>query len=385
MSKKYNSRRVLQIVGSLIGVFSAIIGIYVFYFEDKVVSLEYEVIANTNVLDINADVSKVDVTYNGASLKSKTQNLRIINLRIINNGTECILKSHYDNNAPLGVLMKSGKIIERPELINTSNDYLKNQLKINYDSTGQVTFNDVILEPGQFYSIKLLVLHPSSTTPSILATGKIAGQNIIPIVSTLPKEEKSFWAETFGGGIISQFTRALCYTIAFLALIIGLGVFATKISDKRRARKRKRITKDFKESNGYEYNKMDDAIFSHFIELDEDDLWEFQSLLKDQNEIRKLYDSWKDHSKIEKNGLGDPETRYQLIRHNNYLYSDKWNHMHHMIKEGFLFIDDGTLSINRQMKSTLEMFLNYLKSIKYSNPNKDFRGLRFETTTPEGK
>lgn len=79
--------------------------------------IEYEVLANTNVLDINADITKLDITYDGSSLKTGSQSLRIINLHVRNTGNESVLKSFYDNNDPLGVFVTKGKVIEKPELV----------------------------------------------------------------------------------------------------------------------------------------------------------------------------------------------------------------------------------------------------------------------------
>ncbi|HTF03114.1 MAG TPA: hypothetical protein VK826_03780 [Bacteroidia bacterium] len=362
-------RRIFQIVISTIGFVGTAIGIYAYFFEGKHVLLQYEITNNTKVLDINADITQLDVIYNGSSLKTKGQNLRIINVLIKNEGTECILKNYYDNNDPIGISVSHGQIIEQPQLLSSSNEYLKKNLKIHFDSTGVVTFNDVILEPGEFYIVKVLVLYSSKIEPTIQAIGKVAGQKNIPVITKEVIVSQSFFVETFGGNVVVQVVRAVSYTVVFLILIIGIGVGISELSDKRRKNKRKQITHKFKETKEYEYNKMDDAIFSHFIELDEDNLWEFHDLLKDEKEIKKLYSNWKQDSQMKNTLHSDPDISI-FIEQNRFVYGHKWELMHQMIKEGFVFVDDAELAINRQMKTTLSMFIDYLQTIAYSNPNK---------------
>ena len=351
--EKKGFRQVYQIVISLIGLFAGTIGIYAFFFQEKKVSIEYEILSNTNVLDINADITKLDITYGGTSLKSNNENLRVINIRIRNNGNESILKDYYDEHDPLGLTIGNGRIIERPELINTSSEYLKKNVKINFDSSGKITFNEVILEPDQYFTIKLLVLHPTNQIPGIISFGKIAGQNNIPLISLVQqqKDQKSFWMDTFSGNVIIQITRALCYSI--VVLLIGLGIFLAKssISDYRAKRRRIKIVRDFKNIGGYEYNKMDDAIFSRFIELEYNSLDEFQELIKDENVLNIKYRKWIENLKKEYSGN-----------------IAEWDNFNTMLNDGYVIKDKGNIVINQPMKKTLTQFIDYLNKIGYKSP-----------------
>jgi len=366
---KITVKRTIQIIISFVGLIAAVIGIYTFFFQEKKVALDYEILANTNVFDINADITKLDIIYDGLSLKNKNDNLRIINLRVKNNGSENILKNYYDNHDPLGLSITNGRIIERPELINTSNDYLKKNLQIKFDSTGRVIFNEVILEANQYFTIKLLILHPSNLTPNVISFGKIAGQNGIPLVSLVqqPKDQKSFLEETFYGGVFSQILRALAYTLIVLLLVIAIIFSVSKIIEYRAKHKRIRIVNEFKTNKKYDYNRMDDAIFSRFETEGNELLNSFLELLKDENVLNTKYRRWIDKLKTQEK-IMDYETLPDVRKNINERNSGnqwEWDLINHMINDGFTIKDNDTLVINQPMKKSLNQFLIFLREKKY--------------------
>ncbi len=62
--------RFIQISAGIVGFLSAIVTIYVFWTQSKEgVNLQYHLTANTNVFDINADISRLDIIYENRSLK----------------------------------------------------------------------------------------------------------------------------------------------------------------------------------------------------------------------------------------------------------------------------------------------------------------------------
>jgi hypothetical protein len=374
---KFPPRRIWQAGIALVGLVSAIIGIYTFFFQDRVLQIEYEVLSNTNVLDINADITKLDITYDGSSLKTSNQSLRIINLRVRNTGNESVLKSFYDNNDPLGVLVTNGKVIEKPELVGTSSDYIKKNLAINFDSLGRLTFSDIILEPNDFYTVKLLILYPSGQSPEIHSVGKVAGVKNVPVVSLAQgtKEEKSFLEITFGGNIFSQLLRSLSYTIVFIGLIILIAFSGSSFSDYRKKKKRIRIVKDFKLQKNYDYNRMDDAIFTRFEIDGAENISRYQNLLKDENRLNQKYNNWVNKLKrnvedeIKENEISSKELQ---LNDTFFTHRSEWTIFNEMISDGYAIKDKDKLIINQPMKRSLGLFMDYLKAIKYYDPS-DYR------------
>lgn len=235
------------------------------FFQEKKIDLQYEIISNTNVLDINAEVSKLDILYDSTSLKEKKENLRLVNIKVINKGSKHILKEFFDENDPLGLKIDSGKILENPEIIETSNDYLKRNLKYNLPSDCSITFSEIIIESREYFIIKLLILHKINEEPQISPLGKIAGQKEIKIkLSSEVKEEIPFLKSIFYGNVWIQITRFVLYFIIIVLIVVLIIYLSKKSFYIKQNTKRKKLIKEFKQQKDYQYSRMDDAIFDRF-------------------------------------------------------------------------------------------------------------------------
>lgn len=388
LERKFPRKRFWQTAIALVGLISAILGIYTFFVQDKVLQVDYEIIANTNVLDINANITKLDITYGGSSLKTTNQSLRIINLRVRNTGNESVLKSFYDNNDPLGVLVTKGRIIEKPELVGATSDYIKRNLVVKFDSTGRLSFSDIILEPNDFYTLKLLILYPSGQNPEVRPTGKVAGVKNIPVVSLAQgtKTEKSFWEITFGGSIYSQLLRALAYTFVVIGLIVLIVVSSESISEYREKQKRIRIVNDFKSEKSYDYNRMDDAIFTRFKNDGTESLLRYHNLSKDENRLNQKYNNWINKLKrnvedeIKENEISSKEL---LLNETFFSRRSEWTIINEMINDGLAIKDKDKLVVNQPMKRSLGQFIEYLKEIKFYNPDDEKKYIRRTSTSEE--
>lgn len=374
IKETFTVRRLTQTLIILLGLTSAVLGIYTFFFQERKFQIDYEILANTNVLDINADITKLDITYGGSSLKSNNQSLRIINLRIKNTGTESILKSYYDSKDPLSAFVEKGKVIEKPELISTSSDYIKKNLEIHFDSLGKLTFSDIIIEPNEFFTIKLLILHKTNETPVLHSSGKIAGVKDIPVINLVQenKAEKSFLETTFGGNIFAQLLRGLSYTLIVILIIVGIGVTTDSISDRKRKAKRKRLSNKFKSRREYDYNKMDDAIFSRFDSDGIENLRRYQNLLKDENRLNQKHNNW--INKLKRNveeeiQENDIVSRELMLNDKFFSRRSEWTLINELISDGYAIKDKDRLVINQPMKRCLNMFIDFLKDEKYFDPN----------------
>jgi hypothetical protein len=366
IEETFSVKRIVQLTIGLIGLISAILGIYAFFFQDKSIQLEYEILANTNVLDINANITKLDIIYAGSSLKSSNENLRIINVRVRNTGSESILKSFYDDNDPLGITVSNGRIIEKPELVNTSSKYISKNLRISLDSANHIIFSDIILEPNESYTIKLLVLHPINKAPEVHAAGKIAGIQKIPVLSLAQqaKAQKSFWAATFDGNIYSQVARAFSYTLVVIIVIIIIGTSASKISEYSDQRKRIKLINEFKKNDNYQYNRMDDAIFNRYNNDGASIFPEYQKLLKDNEFLNKKYNNYLSNQKGKTQSDKKSEMkdmRESFIDNQLFIQRNEWHAIRELISDGYAIKDKDILVINQPMKSTLDDFISFLK------------------------
>lgn len=378
IEEKITDRRIIQVAITLIGLFSAVIGIYAFYFQTKETEIQFEIISNSNVLDLNTDLSKLDIIYDSTSLKHSNQNLRIINIRVKNTGNEDILKNYYDDSDPLGLIIQGGTIIEKPDLISCSNEYLKNNLKLNRVNSNKILFSNVILEHSEYYVLKFLVLHPRTKTPSFTAIGKVAGINKINVIDIQqPKDKKSFWVQVFSGDIVVQAVRAILYFLIVLIIIAVITGVVISISDFKSKKKRERLVHNFKRIEEYSYSKMDDAIFNRFISEGDYSIIKMKSLIRDETILNRRYKKWIEKLKKKEpepflNKDGSIEPRIPNIRR-------EWMVITEMLNDGIIIKDNDILIVNQPMKKTIELFTTYLQTCNFGQ-FKNYRQL-IETDT----
>lgn len=353
--ESYTSKTVI----ALLGVIGTIITIYAFL-QEKNVELRYEIVANTNVLDFNADINKLEVLYDSTNLKQTKENLRIYTVKITNNGSQNLLKEFYDDNEPLGIKISSGKIIEKPQIIETSNDYLKRNLKFFNLKDNQVNFSNVILETNEFYTIKILVLHNKNNIPKLISLGKIAGQKNIEVLNSIDvKDENNFFKKTYFGNIWVQLLRLISYFFIAVIIITIVAIIGMKIEDSRDKKRKIKLIKDFKNLKDYNYTRMDDAIFDRYQEDDSYSFNNITKLIEDENELNDIY--LKLSELLKDNNYKNNRDKIQDYKLQKHLDINSWSTITEMINDGIIFKENDKLRINQAMKETLIKFTDFLK------------------------
>ncbi|WP_299126208.1 hypothetical protein [uncultured Winogradskyella sp.] len=344
---KYLDNYASKTIITLFGLVAAFVTIYA-YWQEKSVDLRYEIIANTNVLDFNADINKLEVLYDSTSLKKTGENLRIYTVKIVNNGQENIIKEFYDENEPVGIKITSGKIIEKPEIIQSSNDYLKRNVKFIKTENEGFLFSNVIIESGEFFTIKLLVLHKNSNIPQIKSYGKIAGQQKIDVVNAVDvKEEMTFLKKVYYGNVWTQLLRLISYFIIAILIIAVFALTSQKIDSTREKKRKKKNLSEFKNLKTYQYTRMDDAIFDRYLDNGGFELKRMSKLIENDKELNDTYKELSEQVKSKE---------YRRYR----IGGEDWSVINEMLNDGVVFKENEELSINQAMKDTLEKFLNFL-------------------------
>jgi hypothetical protein len=344
---------------TLLGVIAAAITIYAFLM-DKSAELRYEIISNTNVLDFNADIGNLQVTYDSTDLKETNENLRIYTVKVISTGEKNILKEFYDSNDPLGLEIDLGRIIERPEIIQTSSVYLNRNVKIENYTSNRLTFSQVILEPGEFYVIKLLVIHKMDKIPKLASFGKIAGQKTISVVNFIDvKDEFSFLEKVYQGNFWVQLLRLLSYFVLVVIILIIIAVIAERIDSIGEKKRKRKMIMEFKKTESYIYTRMDDALFDRYQNHGASSFIQMQRLLIDEIELNQIYASLSDELrskelKVDGKFLGNHRR-------------DNWSLITEMTNDGMLFKENLKLTVNQPMAETLNKFIKFLRE------NKEFK------------
>lgn len=277
--------------GFVIAVVLGIIAIYVDFFRDTLPHLTYEIFGNTTVLDIKEELNKLDILYEGIDIRKQKQTLSVITLRVTNEGKQAILRSYYDTRDPLGVGINDGKII-KAEVLDATNPYLKNNLILQIVDSS-VLFSDVIFDPTESFTIKLLILHALGTKPTVFPTGKVANVRSVVLVDRLSGDsEKGFWSEVFSGSITVNLVRLPIFFFGFFVVFVGaMLIFVLPIvliSDRVGRRKRKKIVAQFKKYNNVSVNNGHEAILNFYIEHDVHALTKSDRLLTSKDRLKKM-------------------------------------------------------------------------------------------------
>jgi hypothetical protein len=357
-------------IGVIIALFFGFFTIYKQFIEDRYPKLRYDILTSTSVLNVKEELSKLNVYYDGIDIRKQKQTMQIITLKVINDSSKDILKTFYDNNAPLGILISEGKII-KAEMIKASNNYLHQQLILTQPDDKILNFSSVIIEANEFFIIKLLILHPENVLPEISATGKVAGIRKITIREQYKERERqSFWTTTFSGNFLVQIIRFIAYIIIAVLLLFLMAMPRRFFTDKKDERKRKKIVQEFKSLTDLQLDENVEFIFEAYKGGNEIYLLSIYALIRSQNILDAAclrYDEIKNQKETHPNQI--PIDRFEK----NYV-KEIWvcaRRIHELLNTGHLKRVKNGLQADPLMKDTIEDFVRFLNNKGLISP-KDF-------------
>ncbi|MBP7052201.1 MAG: hypothetical protein KBE65_14410 [Phycisphaerae bacterium] len=368
-------------VGVVFAVLFGVITIYGQFLADSHPHLKYEILANAPVLDVREDVSKLSVLFDGVDIRKQKESLRVMNIRIINDSKKDILKGYYDPNDPLGLSLSAGKMI-RADLLDASNSYLEKQLTPRQSSDSTLSFPGVVLEAGEFFTIKVLVLHPESTSPEIRPLGKIAGIRSIQVSEVYRREPSpSLLRRAFSGDILTQIVRLLSYAILVIATLILLLAIAvadlgSKVTNRRAAKQRKKLLGEFKQQTKMEVLPEDELLL-HDVLCGKDPyqgerlLLSLLSFMSDQQKLESNYAMAMQEVKAKQ----EAEARLERWReeHRNQVEPENPKpspaeeaaalfrlYIPHYLKRGLILETEKGPAVNKRMREVLRAFVKFL-------------------------
>lgn len=342
------------------------ITLYKEFLEDKRAALQYEILTNTSVLDVREQLSNLSVLFEGVDIRKQKLTLRVVTVRVVNPSSRDILKGHYDDRAPLGVNVSTGRVI-RSEIADTSSTYLRDTLTLKIKNEKTLLFGSVILESEQFFTIKLLLLHPEEIVPTLSQVGKVAGIQVIPIREPYKDAGKEpFSTKTFSGGVFVQIVRLLGYSIGAIGFLFVLFIVSVVpialIIEKTNKRKNKKTVKEFKGITKVDLNESDEYIFTEYIEGGKTSISLMQALISDEAELSSVYARYIENQKREKQGHVRPPVDWS--KQDNIV--DMWwvrsNRIENCIKTGIFEKTENGLKVDEHFATTFEHFVRFLKN-----------------------
>lgn len=335
-------------LGFVVAIVFGLITIYLEFIKESRPDLNYIISANSSVLDVKEKLGSLEVLYQGESLSKSGKDLRLITFKVINQGDSIILSNYYDENDPVGFSVANGILADSPTLMTASNQYLKDKLIITETKEGKVLFSNVILEPGEFFELKILVLHSIKESPELTSFGKIASVNRIDILQNFSeKEETSMLADIYGGGILINLARVCSYGILFFFILFIVFSTGEKISEIIERRRKEKILTTFKEYDSDKVTEKDNFFFDYYLSDGAAVVRNIEAVLTNNESLNYLYEETKDR-------------KYSKKRRRYFGYSEE-DIFIELRNEGFVTIEADNIEVDHQRLSVLRDFVSYLK------------------------
>lgn len=267
-------------------------GLYLTVFYVRSPGFKLEVLSNGPVYDIKENLSKLEISYDGQNIKQQGQELSFLSVRITNDGNANLSLSAFDKEALPRFVVPDSKIITI-EALPASNRYLKEHSKILQIGTNEGVISPVIMEQGEYFAFRLLLLHPSQLYPEIKVSGKIEGIKGLGVTTPTPPEEIGFFKKAFGGDILVQLTRLAAYLISGIAMLIGISMLFVSLSRNLEKRRRKKVVRKFKSAFDFDIPKKVNSLLHLYEKRGEHVITSTCELLRDSEGLRVAIENQK--------------------------------------------------------------------------------------------
>lgn len=271
---------------------SLVVGLLAFYYElhGTRTSLVVDMMSESNVMDVRTPVADLSILFQGQDIQKENSNLRILGVRLVNEGNTNILESYFDSRIPWGLEIDGGRLIEA-RVTGSNSQYLSANLHPKVSNGHEVTFDKVIFDKGKYVALELLVLHDKSLEPQVKPIGKIAGMDDIPIRNSFrERDQEGFKSKVFKGPIAVQIARTIAYffigvgtIVIFGLLIAGIGSIPSRL--KKRARRK--WVRYLPKEDSVEKEKKRQALVSVFVEGGLPGLKRVQRILASEESVAK--------------------------------------------------------------------------------------------------
>src|SRR6266571_3559485 len=178
---------------------SLVIGLIALYYTVRRTrtNLVVDVTSELNVMDVRTPLKDLSILFQGQDIQKQNANLRILGVRLVNEGDTNILENFFDSRIPWGLMIDGGRLIEA-RVTGSNAQYLSDNLHPRVTGNNEVDFDKLIFDRGKYVALELLVLHDKNIEPQIRPQGKIAGMDSIPIRNSFQeRDQEGFKAKVF--------------------------------------------------------------------------------------------------------------------------------------------------------------------------------------------
>jgi hypothetical protein len=250
---------------------SLLIGLVALYYTARRTrtNLVVDVTSESNVMDVRTPRRDLSIVFQGQDIQKENSNLRILGVRLVNEGDVNILESHFDSRIPWGLRIEGGRLIEA-RVTGSNSEYLSDSLHPRVIGPDEVDFDKVIFDKGKYVALGLLVLHDKNIEPRIMAVGKIAGMDAIPVRNSFrERDQEGLGAKVLKGPIAVRIARTIAYFLIGLVGVILIGLTAAGIGtipSKIKRRSRRNWVRYLPKEGSPEKEKKHQALLDIFAE-----------------------------------------------------------------------------------------------------------------------
>lgn len=364
--KSLDSKFSWSFFGFLIGILGFGYAIYVDQFKELKPKLIYDLLSNTKVLSVREDVNKLDIIYDGQNLKEQKENLILLTVRIKNEGSQNIVEGDYYSKILFGLKVRGGKIAEKPQLIDASNKFLKENVSLEFDSLNSIKINKVQIDEGQYFTIKILTICKQNISPSIVPIGKISGMTtefeVRESYLSDKKEEESFFERLIAGSVSIHVARFFFYLLVLILFSLVVILPTSQITTFFEEKNKKRKIEKFREKTKIELTENIELVFDLYREDGAYYIKWLNKILSDKEKLKKYLGYFEEKTKEEY--LLD-DFKEQPQQRLNELDTERVNYFYSMKSILTKLVDKKIITKTEDDVLVNEMFKNELMEFNY--------------------
>lgn len=268
--------------GVVLSIAFGIFGVYTTIFYERHPNLSVQLLDISPVYSLSENVSKLDIIFDGADIRKNHQTLTLVTIRLLNNGNAELLKNAFDGQHLPKIITTNSQII-KVDVTRSTSSYLAEAAEVKILSNSECEISPVMLDAGESFDLKFLLLHEADQTPKIATSGKVAGIPPLAVINLIQrKNSESFWAKAIGGTLVMQGVRTIIYFGGTLIGLIFISIITAKASSAYDSSRRKSAIRRFKSGSGIKFSGNDEKIFEAYVENGELFLLKLSQFLSDE-------------------------------------------------------------------------------------------------------
>ena len=347
---------------------SLIIGLVALYYTVRgtKTSLVVDVTSESNVMDVRTPLKDLAILFQGQDIQKENSNLRILAVRLVNEGEANILENYFDSRIPWGLQIDDGRLIEA-RITGSNSQYLAENLHPKMNEANAVVFDKVIFDKGKYVGLELLVLHSRNVEPRVKPIGKIAGMDDIPVRSSFrERDQEGLVSRVFKGPISVQIARTIAYFFIGLGTVIAVGFSIAglgSIPSRLKKRPRRKLVRSLAKETSPEKEKKRQVLLDIFVEGGIGSLKRMLKIVENEEALAKTVAGDKALLEVRTDSPSDLMSQV-IFEGNQTMHVMRQDLITPLLRAGVLRKRDKSLDVDPEMKDLLSALISQLSKLE---------------------